>query len=127
MKTKFFWVLSFVVVVFAVGPGLTAVEGTIPADNSGVNRRDDRPQEMTAEQQGWGERDTELTRQIRREMMRASELSIYAQNVKVISRDGVVTLKGPVRSKAEVLRIARIAREIAGAENVRNRMDVVTQ
>ena len=53
------------------------------------------------------------------------ELSTYAHNVKIISQDGVVTLKGPVRSDAEVKSIVAKAVEIAGsADKVINQMSV---
>jgi osmotically-inducible protein OsmY len=51
-------------------------------------------------------------------------LSTYAHNVKIIAQNGVVTLKGPVRSEEERNAISAKATEIAGASNVKDEMSV---
>jgi osmotically-inducible protein OsmY len=56
--------------------------------------------------------------------MKDKSLSTYAHNIKVITRDGKVTLKGPVRSEDEKNEIAAKAASIAGADNVTNEMTV---
>jgi hyperosmotically inducible periplasmic protein len=45
--------------------------------------------------------DRTLTQKIRKSVMADKSLSTYAHNVKIISQDGMVTLKGPVRSDDE--------------------------
>ena len=51
-------------------------------------------------------------------------LSTYAHNVKMISQNGKVTLKGPVRSEEEKQTIEQKATEVAGAGNVTNEITV---
>lgn len=97
------------------------------ADNSAINDRDKYTHEFTADQQGRNRSDTELTRQIRREITREKDLSFYAHNVKIITMNGKVTLKGPVRSLKEEKIIVKKAQQIAGANQVLNEIDVVTK
>lgn len=94
------------------------------ADNTGVNRRDRQVAEPTAEQQKNNRSDLETTRLIRRAVVTDKSLSVYAHNVKIISQDGVVTLKGPVRSEEEKQTIEKKAAEIAGAAQVRSEIEV---
>ena len=56
---------------------------------------------MTADQQKMNAADQEITRKIRRSIIADKSLSTYAHNIKIISQDGAVTLKGPVKSDAE--------------------------
>ena len=50
--------------------------------------------------------------------MKEKNFSTYAQNIKIITVNGKVTLKGPVRSKSEQDSILKHARSVAGASNV---------
>jgi len=71
------------------------------------------------------EADRTLTAKIRKSVMDDKTLSTYAHNVKIISQDGVVTLKGPVRSDDEVKSIMAKAVDIAGSpDKVINQMSV---
>lgn len=96
-------------------------------DNTKVNQRDQASDELTADQQKFNKNDTEITRLIRRDLMKDDKLSTYAHNVKIITVDNTVTLKGPVRSKIEVDRILHYARAVAGDTNVINEMSVVSK
>ena len=69
--------------------------------------------------------DRELTAKIRRSIMADKSLSTYAHNVKIVSQDGTVTLKGPVRSGEEVKTIVDKATTVTGdAAKVVNQMEV---
>jgi hyperosmotically inducible periplasmic protein len=103
--------------------GEKAPEGTKP-DNTKVNERDRKPSEPTAEQQKNNSSDLERTRLIRRAIVGEKGLSVYAQNVKIITRNGTVTLKGPVRSEEEKKTVEQKAVEIAGAANVKNELEI---
>jgi osmotically-inducible protein OsmY len=59
--------------------------------------------------------------------MKEKNLSSYAQNVKIITVNGKVTLKGPVRSEQEQMSILKYANRAAGAANVTNEMSVVAE
>ena len=68
--------------------------------------------------------DRETTRQIRSSLTKDKALSTYAHNIKIITRDGRVTLKGPVRSGEEKATIAAKAEAIAGAGNVKDELTI---
>jgi hyperosmotically inducible periplasmic protein len=96
-------------------------------DNTQVNERDRNTNALTAGQQSLSTSDTEITRRIREEVMSKSNLSLYAKNVKIITVNGKVTLKGPVRSEDEQQMILQYANAVAKPENVVNEMSVVAQ
>ncbi len=70
-------------------------------DNTANNKGDNKKGAMTADQQRETAADRELAKKIRKSIASDSSLSTYAHNVKVIVRDGMVTLKGPVKSDDE--------------------------
>jgi hyperosmotically inducible periplasmic protein len=95
-------------------------------DNTAVNKRDRKPGAKTADQQKMNAVDRELTAKIRRAVMADKTLSMNGHNVKIVSADGKVTLKGPVDTEAEVKSIMDKAIEIAGsAAKVTNEMSVM--
>ena len=87
-------------------------------DNTKVNKRDRQAGEQTADQQKNDKADLETTRQIRKAITADESLSTYAHNIKIITVNGKVTLKGPVRSEDEKGKIEKIASDAAGAGNV---------
>jgi hyperosmotically inducible periplasmic protein len=93
-------------------------------DNTKVNERDKNKAEPTADQQKENRPDREITRQIRRSIVQDKSLSSYAHNVKIISQNGMVTLKGPVRSDEEKSTVEAKAAEIAGKDKVTSQLEV---
>jgi len=94
------------------------------ADNTKVNQRDQSANEPTADQQNNNRSDRDITQQIRKAIMNDKSLSTYAHNVKVITQNGQVTLKGPVRSDDEKRAVESKAAEIAGASKVTSELAV---
>jgi len=94
------------------------------ADNTKTNQRDKNKAEPTADQQKENQSDRELTQQIRPAIVQDKSLSTYAHNVKIISEDGMVTLKGPVRSDEEKTAVQNKASEIAGKDKVTSQLEV---
>ncbi len=92
-------------------------------DNTGINARDRNPDAKTAGAQGQGKTDVQLTAEIRRRVT-GTTMSINAQNSKIVTQSGKVTLRGPVRDQGEKDAIGRIAIEIAGLDNVDNQLDI---
>src|SRR6202035_1929936 len=84
-------------------------------DNTKVNKRDRDRSEPTADQKKANASDRDLTKKIRQSIVADKTLSTYAHNVKVISQNGVVTLKGPVRSEEEKKAIESKAMDIVGS------------
>jgi hyperosmotically inducible protein len=95
-----------------------------PADNTKMNERDRSANEPTADRQKDNRSDREMTQQIRKAIVKDKSLSTYAHNVKVITQNGMVTLKGPVRSEEEKKAIEAKAAEVAGPDKVTNQLDV---
>jgi hyperosmotically inducible periplasmic protein len=95
-----------------------------PPDNTKVNDRDRNRAEPTADQQKETRTDRDITRDIRRAIVQDKSLSTYAHNVKIISQNGMVTLKGPVRSEEEKAAVEAKAAEIAGKDKVTSQLEV---
>jgi osmotically-inducible protein OsmY len=104
-------------------------QGSPPAapDNSAVNARDRAPGAMTAGQQSNAKSDVEITREIRRAVVKDHSLSMLAHNVKIVSANGSVTLRGPVKTEEEKTAIASKAQAIAGAGKVNDQLEVKGQ
>ncbi|MFZ0296046.1 MAG: BON domain-containing protein [Candidatus Sulfotelmatobacter sp.] len=97
---------------------------TPQADNTRMNQQDRNSNEATADQQKADRSDREITQQIRKSISSDKSLSTYGHNVKVITQNGMVTLKGPVRSEEEKKAVEAKAAEVAGADKVTNEIDV---
>ena len=94
------------------------------ADNTRVNARDRRGTTLTPMDQGSSEADRKLTQQIRETIVRDNSLSFTAKNVKIITLNGRVTLRGPVKTDAERRTISAAAKKIAGDAQVENYLEV---
>lgn len=97
---------------------------TVNADNTALNVRDRDAKTLTPLDQGNSEADVKATAEIRKQIMAAPNVSINAQNVKIITRDGKVTLRGPVNSAEEKTLIGEIATRIVKEQNVDNQLEV---
>lgn len=93
-------------------------------DNTKVNTRDRASGAVTADQQKNDRADRDLTLQIRRALRQDKSLSTYAHNIKVVSQNGRVTLKGPVRSEEERKAVEAKAIDVAGVDHVTNEMTI---
>ena len=101
----------------------TTLKPTAP-DNTKVNKRDRQTGAVTADQQKENTGDRELSANIRRALMEDKDLSTYAHNVKIVAENGIVTLKGPVRSQEEKKVVEAKATEIAGTGKVKSMISV---
>jgi hyperosmotically inducible periplasmic protein len=117
-----------VVVAFAVASALLipafSAGAQTPPDNTKINKRDQAKGAATADQQKENPKDREITQKIRRALMDDKTLSTYAHNVKVITQDGQVTLKGPVRTEDEKKTVEAKATEVAGVGRVTNQISI---
>jgi hyperosmotically inducible periplasmic protein len=94
------------------------------ADNTARNVLDRDSRTVNPTDQGNNMNDIEASAQIRREITASENLSVNAQNVKIITNKGMVTLRGPVDNDEEKKRIGLIANRIAGSQNVENQIEV---
>jgi len=107
---------------------VSAIASAVPlfaqADNTKANAGDRAQGAVTADQQKENPTDRALTQKIRKALVHDKTLSTYAHNVKIVSQDGHVTLKGPVRSGEEVKSVEAAATKVAGAGHVSNELTV---
>lgn len=97
------------------------------SDNTKTNQRDRSGNEPTADQQKDNRSDRDITQQIRQSIVKDKSLSTYGHNVKVITQNGQVTLKGPVKSEDEKKAIEAKAAEVAGQNKVSSELNVKPQ
>jgi osmotically-inducible protein OsmY len=98
--------------------------GDYDADNSGRNARDRDDKTVTPEDQGGTAADRELSAKIRKAIVDDDALSTNAHNVKVIAQNGVVTLRGPVKSASEKASVAAKAKKVSGVKRVDNQLEI---
>ncbi len=95
----------------------------VDRDNSAVNKRDRDSTAKTPLDQNENKVDIGITASIRKSVV-DTKMSINAQNVKIITSDGNVTLRGPVKTQEEKNRIEEIARNVAGVKAVDSQIEV---
>lgn len=104
----------------ASSTGSAATSGAV---NTAVNERDRRDDMKTPINQNENTKDVGITADIRKRVV-ALDASVDAHNVKIITQDGRVTLRGPVKTADEKQRIEQIAFEVAGQANVESHLEV---
>ena len=92
-----------------------------------MNVRDKSGATQTPQKQTNSAGDRKLLAAVRRAVVRDKNLSTSAHNVKIIAKDGVVTLRGPVRNQGEKSKIEKLAQQVAGVTSVDNQLDVKTR
>ncbi|WP_024297784.1 BON domain-containing protein [Methylomicrobium lacus] len=125
-------------IMFTLTVGLNIMTGTVRAeqdaaiylaagdsalDNTGRNVRDKSDATLTPEDQMENESDITITATIRQAVVKDELLSVNAQNIKIITRNGVVTLRGPVKSEAESMKLQQIAKQTPGVVQVDNQLE----
>jgi hyperosmotically inducible protein len=106
--------------------GLTALAGDdkSKADNTAINARDRSDEAKTSGDQSNTPADLKITQEIRRALMKDGQLSTTAKNIKVITANGQVTLRGPVKTVQEKAKISELARSAAQGAQVVDELDV---
>jgi osmotically-inducible protein OsmY len=103
----------------------TSAPAAVEADNSGRNVRDRDNATKTAGDQSENEQDRTITQNVRKAVSSDDALSTNGKNVKIITSDGTVTLRGPVKNQKEKADIEAKAKQIAGVKNVDNQLEIV--
>ena len=98
----------------------------VEPDNSGRNVRDRNEATKTAGDQSENEADRTITQNIRKAITADDSLSTNAKNVKIITNDGTVTLRGPVKSEKEKADIEAKAKQVAGVKRVDNQLEIAS-
>jgi len=95
-------------------------------DNTATNERDRSSETQTSGDQSNSKDDVNTTAAIRRAVVKDDSLSATAKNVKIITANGTVTLRGPVKTDAEKAKIAKLAESAAGNAKINNQLEVKT-
>jgi osmotically-inducible protein OsmY len=132
MNPRNYWLASGFVLVLAGGCNRSdaesertadAPQAPVAADNTKKNERD-TGNTLTPGDQAENETDRTITQQIRQAVVGKDGLSMDAKNVKIITANGVVTLRGPVKTPDEKADIAGIAQRTSGVTRVDNQIEV---
>ncbi|EGW20494.1 BON domain-containing protein [Methylobacter tundripaludum] len=124
-------------VMFTLTGSLIMMTGTVRAEqntaiylaadsaleNTEINVRDKDNTTLTPEDQQETEGDIKITAAIRQAVVKNESLSVNAQNIKIITRNGVVTLRGPVASGEESMKLQEIAKKTHGVMRVENQLE----
>ena len=126
MKSITLLLLSMVLMVGCSRSEDKQVSQTVAPDNSGRNVRDRDNQTKTPGDQSENEADRTITQNIRQAITADDSLSTNAKNVKIITNDGTVTLRGPVKSEKEKTEIEAKAKQVAGVKRVDNQLEIAS-
>ena len=104
---------------------LSAIAQDTPAaDNTRKNERDRSGETKTSGDQSNSQEDVKTTAAIRRAVVKDHSLSTTAKNIKIITANGTITLRGPVKTDAEKAKIAELAQSAAGNAKIDNQLEV---
>ena len=94
------------------------------SDNTATNERDRSGETKTSGDQSNSSADLKITQAIRQALMKDDQLSMTAKNIKIITANGQVTLRGPVKTAQEKSKIDQLARSAASGAKIENQLDV---
>jgi hyperosmotically inducible periplasmic protein len=120
---KFLFVAALGLAVAGCEQGKSGSGSGTARDNTAVNERDRGSAAKTPIDQNENKKDVGITAEIRKRVV-DTKMSIDAQNVKIITQDGRVTLRGPVKTADEKNQIETFAQEVAGAGNVDSQIEI---
>jgi hyperosmotically inducible protein len=113
--------------LFPVGASFAQTDSNPAADNSAINQRDRGHETVTPIDQSNKPSDLKMTQEIRRAIVKDDSLSTAAKNIKIITIDGAITLRGPVKTDQEKADIAAKVAQVAGGSTVHNEIEVACQ
>lgn len=101
----------------AVRTRLREYSKSIEADNTARNEPDAKGETVTPPDQGTSDADMKMTKDIRAAIV-SSDLSFNAKNIKIITRDGHVTLRGVVDNSAEHAAVIKLVGKHVNASHI---------
>ena len=101
-----------------------AADDKTKPDNTAINERDRSRETQTSGDQSNSSADLKTTQAIRQALMKDSELSTTAKNIKIITNDAQVTLRGPVKNAQEKAKIDQLAKSAAGGAKIDDQLEV---
>jgi hyperosmotically inducible periplasmic protein len=130
MKRRFIEIQRLFLALGSLALGISVMAMPVPRnqdtqqtapDNTKKNKEQNSP---NADQQKVNPADRAITQKIRKAVHDDTSLSTYGHNIKIITQDGKVTLRGPVRSEDEKNSLQAKAVTVAGQENVTNQLEI---
>jgi len=106
---------------------LAADDKKTEPDNTAINERDRSGDAKTSGDQSNSSADLKITQAIRQALMKEPSLSTTAKNIKVITADGHVTVRGPVKTTQEKAKIDQLARSAAGGAQIDDQLEVTNK
>lgn len=106
------------------GDAAGATQQKKDADDTGRNVRDRQDGAVTPMQQSNAQADLDITQHVRRAVVKNDTLSTNAHNVKIVTQDGVVTLRGPVKSAQEKQAVVAAAQSAPGVKRVDDQLEI---
>jgi osmotically-inducible protein OsmY len=104
---------------------LTCSLGSVPVfAQAADNTRENKAQSSTADNQPNAKSDRMMTAKVRKAIIADKNLSLYAHNVKIVTNNGQVTLKGPVKSEDEKQQVIKDATSAASPDKISNQLSV---
>lgn len=104
---------------------MPSTDSTRNVDNTGQNVRDRDMQTLTPGNQSESEVDRTITQNIRKALMDDQTLSTNAKNIKIITVQRVVTLRGVVNSDSERATILKKAKQFADTTQINDQLEVI--
>ena len=102
-----------------VRPAVAQDQSTQP-DNSAQNKN----HATTADDQPNAQDDRMTTAKVRKAIIADKDLSTYAHNVKIVTRNGTVTLQGPVKSDDEKQKVTTDAASVVPQDKIVDHLTV---
>jgi hyperosmotically inducible periplasmic protein len=116
--------LLVVATVTALSMAAVAADDKTNPDNTAINNRDRSGETDTSGDQSNNSADLKITQAVRRALMQDNQLSTTAKNIKVITANGQVTLRGPVNTAQEKAKIDQIVKSAAGGARIVDELDI---
>jgi osmotically-inducible protein OsmY len=117
-------ILLTVAYLSALSLATLAADDKKAPDNTATNQRDRSGDTQTSGDQSNSSDDLKITQAVRQALMKDSELSTTAKNIKIVTANGQVTLRGPVKNAQEKAKVAQLASSAAGGARIDNQVDV---
>ena len=124
MRKEVLWSLPLLFLLACDERDTQAATKAPAPDNTAANARDRSGETLTPMDQAANAADVGLTKEIRQTLLDDETLSMNAHNVKVITVNGKVTLRGVVDSEAEKASVEGKVKGVTGVSGIDNQLEV---
>jgi hyperosmotically inducible protein len=124
---RFTLVASAAIVVLCLASAPLASRAFAQTDSTQTapdNTKSNKDHAQTADSQSNAKADRQTTASVRKAILADKDLSTYAHNIKIITINGAVTLKGPVKSEDEKQKIASDTSSVVSADQITNELTI---